>query len=347
MAAEDRHDMRGSSVISVANRLLHSGLRSDSLAGMRRGASAEIGLLVFLGLLMVLAASIQPRFISPSNLRDVLVQAAPLLMVTMGQAFVILVRGLDLSVASLMATVAVLATAFNAKSDVMIMPIFAVAVVFSALVGLINGWLVTKRRVSPFLATLAMMILLQGLRFSYTQGAPAGNLPPGFRMIGSGNVLGVPINLLAALVLGAFLWVVLHRSVFGRSVFIVGGNPRAAKLVGIFADRVTIACYVICSVMAGIGGLFLVGFVGTLDNWVGRGYELDSIVAAVMGGVALTGGRGSIVGAFLGALILVMIFNVIVIVGLPVQGQLVVKGVVIIAAAAVYSRLAMQQPSRR
>ena len=321
-------------------------LPREALAALARGARGEVGLLVFLGLLMALATLIQPRFINPANLRDVLVQAAPLLMVTMGQAFVILVRGLDLSVASLMATVAVLATAFNAQSDAAIVPIFAAAIVFSAAVGLVNGWLVTKRGVSPFLATLAMMILLQGLRFSYTQGAPAGNLPPGFRVLGAGEWLGTPINLLAALALAGLLWTALHRGVFGRCVFIVGGNPRAAKLVGIRADRTTIACYVICSVMAGIGGLFLVGFVGTLDNWVGRGYELDSIVAAVMGGVALSGGRGSIPGALLGALILVMIFNVIVITGLPVQGQFVVKGLVIIAAAAVHANWASRREMR-
>ena len=321
-------------------------LPREALAALARGARGEAGLLVFLGLLMALATLIQPRFINPANLRDVLVQAAPLLMVTMGQAFVILVRGLDLSVASLMATVAVLATAFNAQSDAAIVPIFAAAIVFSAAVGLVNGWLVTKRGVSPFLATLAMMILLQGLRFSYTQGAPAGNLPPGFRVLGAGEWLGTPINLLAALALAGLLWTALHRGVFGRCVFIVGGNPRAAKLVGIRADRTTIACYVICSVMAGIGGLFLVGFVGTLDNWVGRGYELDSIVAAVMGGVALSGGRGSIPGALLGALILVMIFNVIVITGLPVQGQFVVKGLVIIAAAAVHANWASRREMR-
>lgn len=321
----------------VAGRLLAYRLPRDAMAILARGPRGEIGLVMFLAVLMAVATLIQPRFINPANLRDILVQAAPLLMVTMGQAFVILVRGLDLSVASLMATVAVLATAFNAESDAAIVPIFAAAIIFSAMVGMANGWLVTKRGVSPFLATLAMMILLQGVRFSYTQGAPAGNLPPGFRVLGAGEWLGMPINLLAALTLAVVLWAVLHRGVFGRSVLIVGGNPRAARLAGIRVDRTTIACYMICSVMAGIGGLFLVGFVGTVDNWVGRGYELDSIVAAVMGGVALSGGRGSISGALLGALILVMIFNVIVITGLPVQGQLVVKGVVIIAAAVIYA----------
>ena len=174
---------------------------------------------------MALATLVQPRFMSPANLRDVLVQAAPLLMVTMGQAFVILVRGLDLSVASLMATVAVLATAFNATSDAAIGPIFVTAIAFSAAVGLANGWLVARRDVSPFLATLAMMILLQGVRFSYTQGAPAGTLPQGFRVLGAGDWLGMPINLMAALALAVVLWAVLHRGVFGRHVFHRGRQP--------------------------------------------------------------------------------------------------------------------------
>ena len=297
----------------------------------------EFGLVIFALVLIVVATSIQPRFLNPVNVRDLLIQAAPLLIVTLGQAFVILVRGLDLSVASLMATVAVLATEFNAESNAMILPIFLLAIVFSATVGLINGLLVTKRSVSPFLVTLAMMIMLQGLRFFITQGAPGGSLPSGFRVLGNGTLIGIPINLLVALALAYLLYLLLHRSKFGRGVFIVGGNPRSADLVGIRSDRTTIWCYVICSVLAGIGGLFLVGFVGTVDNWVGRGYELDSIIAAVIGGVVLSGGRGSILGALLGAFILVLVFNVIIIVGLPVQGQLIVKGLVIIGAAALYA----------
>ena len=321
--------------------------------GIGRANVPRLALGLMLVLTLLLGIAVNPHFMSPRNLANMLEQAAGLGFASIGQTLAVL-SGIPVgrmlvvvyAASGLMATVAVLATAFNAQSDVMIVPIFAAAIAFSALVGLVNGWLVTRRGVSPFLATLAMMILLQGLRFSYTQGAPAGNLPPGFRVIGAGDVLGVPINLLAALALAVLLWLVLHRGVFGRRVFIVGGNPRAATLVGISADRVTIVCYVICSVMAGIGGLFLVGFVGTLDNWVGRGYELDSIVTAVMGGVALSGGRGSIVGALLGALILVMIFNVIVIMGLPVQAQFVVKGVVIIAAAAIYANWTIQWRSR-
>ena len=292
---------------------------------------------LFLGLLAI-ATAISPSFLSVSNIQDVLTQAAPLMIVVIGQTFVILVRGLDLSVASLMATVAVMATAFNTQDNAMIPVIFVSAIVLCTVVGFINGWLVTKRNVSPFLATLAMMIVLQGLRFYYTQGAPAGVLPEGFRFIGTGKFLGIPVNVIGFLILFAGLSFLLQKTVYGRKIFIVGGNPTSADLVGINSHNVTIACYIICSIMAGIAGLLLVGFVGTVDNFVGRGYELDSIVAAVVGGVALSGGKGNLLGAVLGALILVVLFNIVIIIGLPVQAQLVIKGVIIIAAAALFAR---------
>ena len=265
--------------------------------------------------LIAVATILKPSFLSLNNIQDILTQAAPLALVVLGQAFVILVRGLDLSVASLMASSAVLATAFNATSDAMIPVIFAATVLVSACVGLINGMLVTKRNVSPFLATLAMMIVLQGVRFYYTQGAPYGSLPEGFRFLGVGRIAGIPVNICAFCVCFCFLCWLLHKSSFGRMIYITGGNPTSAKLVGINADRVTIFCYVISSVMAGIAGLFLVGFVGTVDNWVGRGYEIDAIVACVLGGIMLTGGKGTLWGAATGALILILIFNVVIILG--------------------------------
>jgi ribose transport system permease protein len=295
-------------------------------------------LLAFLALLVLVAALLSPAFLSLANVRDILTQAAPLGFVVLGQAFVIMVRGLDLSVASVMATVAVLATAFNAGSDAMIPVIFAASMALAAAVGLVNGLLVAKRGVSPFLATLAMMIVLQGLRFAYTQGAPAGTLPPGMRWLGTGTILGVPANIVALALVATALALLLHRSALGRRITMVGGNPRAADLVGVRSDRVTILAYVIGSMMAGLAGLFLVGYVGTVDNWVGRGYELDSIVGAIIGGVALTGGTGTVPGALLGALVLVVIFNIVVILGLPIEVQLIIKGLVIVLAAAIHMR---------
>jgi len=294
------------------------------------------GLAIFLGALLVVAAVVSPPFLRPANLVNVLTIAAPLGMVVVGQTFVILVRGLDLSVASLMATVAVLATAFRATSNDAIPVIFVAAIAFSAVVGFVSGWFVAKRNVSPFLATLAMMIILQGMGFAYTGGAPISTLPPGMAFLASGRVFGVPVNLITLAVLAAVLGIVLHRSRLGRQIFMVGSNPKAAFLNGVPRDRVVILCYVICSICAGIGGLFLLGYVGTVSNWVGQGYELDSIVAAVMGGVALTGGRGNVFAALLGVAVLVVINNLVLLLGLPIEMQLIIKGVIIIGAAAFY-----------
>ncbi|MCV3210796.1 ABC transporter permease [Mesorhizobium sp. YC-39] len=299
------------------------------------------GLVIFLVALMVVAAVASPTFLRPANLVNVLTIAAPLGMVVVGQTFVILVRGLDLSVASLMATVAVLATAFKATTNEAIPLIFIAAIALSALVGLVNGWLVAKRNVSPFLATLAMMIILQGARFAYTGGAPISTLPPGMGFLASGRILGVPVNLITLAFLATAFGIVLHRSRLGREIFMVGSNPKAAFLNGVAPDRVVILCYVICSVCAGIGGLFLLGYVGTVSNWVGQGYELDSIVAAVMGGVALSGGRGNVFAALLGVAVLVVINNLVLLLGFPIEMQLIIKGIIIIGAAAFYrTRLA-------
>ncbi|MCY4149708.1 MAG: ABC transporter permease [Gammaproteobacteria bacterium] len=317
---------------------------SEVAANLSEGTSKTVKQLgrfivpLSLMLLVGTATLLQPSFLSVNNVQDILTQAAPLALVVLGQAFVILVRGLDLSVASLMASAAVLATAFNATSDAMIPVIFLITIAASAGVGLINGLLVTKRNVSPFLATLAMMIVLQGIRFYYTQGAPSGSLPEGFRILGAGRIAGIPVNMLVFFFFFCILGWLLHKSSFGRKIYITGGNPKSANLVGIQADRVTIVCYVICSVMAGIAGLFLVGFVGTVDNWVGRGYELDAIVACVLGGIMLTGGKGTLWGAATGALILTLIFNIVIILGLPVQAQLIIKGIIIIFVAGLFSR---------
>lgn len=295
------------------------------------------GIFIFLVAAIVVAALISPAFLSGANLSNMLMQLAPLGIVVIGQTFVILVRGLDLSVASVMATAAVVATSFNGQdSDAPIILIVCIAV--GGLTGLANGVLITKRNVSPFLATLATMIVLQGLRFAWTQGAPSGNVPGSFRTLGTGTISGIPYNLLVMLACAAIFAVVLHRAAFGRKVYITGGNAVTARLVGIAADRVTIACYVICGALAAIAGLILSGFVGVVDNFVGRGFELDSIVAAVMGGVALSGGRGTIGGALAGAAILVILSNAVVMVGMPVQLQTIVKGMVIIIAASLYVR---------
>jgi ribose/xylose/arabinose/galactoside ABC-type transport system permease subunit len=290
---------------------------------------------VFAALLLV-AGALSPAFLRPSNLANMVQQVAPLGIVVIGQTLVILVRGLDLSVASVMATAAVVATAFHGEPrDVG--PIIGVALAIGVLVGLVNGLLVTKRSVSPFLATLATWMVLEGMRYVYNGGAPSGNVPRFFRVVGSQSFHGVPVNVVALAGIASAGVLLLGRSSFGRRVYLVGGNPTMARLVGIHVDRVVIVCYVLSGALAALAGLVLSGFVGLVDNFVGRGFELDSIIAAVLGGVALSGGRGTIAGALVGAAILVSISNAVLMLGLPIEMQLVIKGTVIVAAAALHA----------
>lgn len=301
-----------------------------------RAFAERNSLLLFCIVLTAGAALFAPGFRSPNNLQNVLTNASPLGVVVLGQCLVILVRGFDLSVASVMATAAVIATSFDETTDWSVIPIIAVSLLMAVLVGSVNGYLVTHRKVSPFLATLAVMIVLQGIRFAWTKGAPSGRVPEMIRLVGSQAIYGIPINLILLLVLAVIVGVMLRRTAFGRKIYMVGGNPRAAELVGVNVSRVIFACYVLSSVLAAIGGLVLVGYVGSVDNWVGRGYELNSIIATVMGGVSLGGGRGTVAGALIGAFVLTEIFNIALLLGFPVQFQWVVKGVIILLAVAVY-----------
>lgn len=293
------------------------------------------GIFLFFVVLVAVSGIASPAFLHGDNVINMLVQFAPLGIVVTGQVFVILVGGLDLSVASVMATAAVAATAFDG-TNASAPAIFGATLAICVCTGVVNGVLVTKRQVSPFLATFATAVVLEGLRFAYTQGAPSGNVPPLFHQMGTGFVYGVPVNVVMLAACAIVFGVLLHRSTFGRRVFMVGGNTESARLVGVYPDRIRIACYVISSILAGLAGLVLSGFVGIVDNWVGKGFELDSIVAAVMGGVALSGGRGSLLGGLAGAAILIVVFNVVLLIGMPVQAQTIVKGLIIVGASACY-----------
>jgi ribose/xylose/arabinose/galactoside ABC-type transport system permease subunit len=294
-------------------------------------------LAAFVALLVLAAALLQPAFLAPGNLRDVLVQAAPLCLVVLGQTLVIIVRGLDLSMASVCASVAVMATAFNTTSDSMVPVIVCAGLALGAAVGAFNAWLVVRRGISPFLATLAVMIVLQGARFAYTGGAPSGTLPEGMAALSSGVVAGLPVSTWIVLLAAGGCALFLTRSVAGRETLLVGSNPEAARLIGLPVARRIALAYVLSGMLAAAAGLVLVGYVGIVDNWTGKGLELDAIAAAVLGGAALSGGKGSVAGSILGALLLVMVFNIMVMLGLPVEAQMVVQGVVIIAAAATYA----------
>ena len=301
------------------------------------------GIYVFLGLLFLFSSIVSPAFLTAQNIKNILTPAAALGIVAIGQTFVILTGGgaLDLSVASIMATVAVIIARNTGGQDALLLPYTLVSLLFGIVVGLVNGGLITKRKVQPLIATLGVMIIVQAVRFLYTHGTSRGSYPPLLRFLGTGNIGGIPVSVLSLCIFIVIGVIVLKKTVFGRQVYAIGGNIHTARLSGYNTDLIIIVIYVISGFMAAVAGLYLAGWIGVADNWVGQGYEIDSIAAVVMGGTSFRGGRGGILGTIAGVLILTIMYNLLLLLHLPLQIQYVVKGSVIIFAVSFYARKAV------
>lgn len=299
----------------------------------------KYGIYIFLAILFLTASLLSPAFLKPQNLKDILNQSAALGMVSIGQTFVVLIGGggLDLSVASVMATVSVIIAHKTGGQDALLLPYAMVCLLFGLIVGVANGLLITKRKVQPFMATLGMMIIVQGVRFLYTKGMPKGEFPPFLRFMGTGNVGPIPTSILSLAILVIIALIVLRKTTFGRKIYAIGGNVHTARLCGYNIDLIVTAGYMISGFFAAIAGLYLAGWIGYSDNWVGKGYELDSIAAVVMGGTTFEGGRGGVLGTIIGVLIVMMLYNLVLLLHFPIQAQYIVKGLVIILATSFYA----------
>jgi ribose/xylose/arabinose/galactoside ABC-type transport system permease subunit len=286
---------------------------------------------------VVVAAVSSPAFLQPENLFNVLRQSASLGIIAIGQTFVILTGGIDLSVGAQISLFAILAATIMNGNPAMIVPALLACVGMGIGIGLINGLLITKRRVAPFIATLGMSIVITGAQLVWTNGAPSGRMPDFIRFLGRGGIGPIPAAVIVFLILALISAFVLRKTAFGRQVYAVGGNPEAARLSGVHTDRIIIAVYVMSGVMAALGGIILGGFIGVTDNWVGRGLDLDSIAAVVIGGTSLFGGRGGISGTVAGVILMTILLNLVLLLGLPVEVQFILKGLVIIVAVTLYT----------
>ena len=294
------------------------------------------GVYVALGVVVLISALLSPAFYKFSNLLNVLRAAAVLGIVSIGQTLVILAGGIDLSVGAVMGTVAIFISEFTGGKDEKVAIAILACLLIGVIVGWINGVLTTKRNIPPFVATLGMLIFVEGIRFAYTGGVISGRPAPFIRVLAS--IIGpipVPVVIMtaSALVIG----LILKKSTFGRHLYATGGNRQAARFSGINVDRVSITTYIVCSFFAAIAGLLLAGYIGYGDRYLGRGFDLDSIAAVVVGGTSFSGGRGGIGGTIAGVLLLTALFNIVLILNLQVHYQHIVKGFVIIAAVMVYS----------
>jgi ribose/xylose/arabinose/galactoside ABC-type transport system permease subunit len=300
------------------------------------------GVYVSLGVLMLVALVATPSVYSPQSITLNLRQAAQLGLVAIGQTLVLLIAGLDLSVGGVIVLTNVIIAEVTRGQDTQIPVALLVSLGLGGLVGLTNGLLVTKRNVPPFVATLGVLVLVSGATVAYTKGIPSGFVPEGLKTLNQ-SVGPFPVAFLLWLAFNGLFAFLLYKTPWGRRVYAVGNNREAARLSGVRIDLVRISVFVLCSVMAAVAGIVLSGYIGYVDRYLGRGFDLDSIAAAVVGGVAFTGGRGSLLGTMAGVMIVQLLSAMTLVLGISLELQLVVKGFVIVAAVALYSMASRQQ----
>jgi ribose/xylose/arabinose/galactoside ABC-type transport system permease subunit len=281
---------------------------------------------------LLVAAVFVPSFFKLSDLNTIAIQVAVLGIVAVGQTLVLLVRSIDLSVSAVLALGAVIVVQTEAGSSILVTLIEAF--VLALIIGLANGLLVTKRQVPPFIATFGMLVFVSGARLAYTSGQASGTVPGLLRAISIGQLGPIPAGLVVWLIVNAVVGFILLFTRYGRWIYAVGGSPEAARYAGMPIDAVVIACHIACALLALLGGLVLSGYIGYVDLRLGADYNLNSIAASIVGGTTFTGGRGNLLGAAAGAILLVALLNLVVVAGLPIHWQLAMQGLVLVAASA-------------
>jgi ribose transport system permease protein len=303
-----------------------------------RAAPAIILALAAAAYLTVVTLSGQTQYLSTGNLVAILNRSVALWITAIGQTLAILVASIDLSVANLISVAAVLASFIMKGDPAMILPAVVTVLGVGALVGLVNGLVVTKLRVNPLIATLGMALLLQGALSSNFNNF-AGSVPEPFKWFAYGTAGPVPVSLIFVALLTAGTWFLLRRTKLGSDIYAVGGNADAARYAGIRTDRVVIAAHVLCSLAAATAGLYLASRLGSGAPWIGRDgvYDLESIAVVVIGGTLLAGGRGGVLGTVAGVLIFSLIDSVFNVAGVDAFAKQVLRGVIIVAAVALYA----------
>lgn len=292
----------------------------------------KYGLFLAFVILCVILSSLTSKFFQIGNIVNVIRQISISSILAIGVTFVVLTGGIDLSLGSLVAVSGVSAALFaHPNTYPLIVPIL-VGVGVGVVVGIFNGLLVTKGKVAPFIVTLGVMTAARGAALIIADGRPVSDLSDDFRFIGGGELFGIPFPIIIMIVIFFIALFILTKTKYGRYVYAIGGNEDAARASGIKVHKIKMLVYVICSGLAGLAGVIQASRISVGQPSIGSGYELDAIAAVVIGGVSLSGGRGTVIGTIIGALIIGVLNNGLDLLNVSSYYQQVVKGLIIIGA---------------
>lgn len=292
---------------------------------------SKYGIYLILLILVVIMSFAQDKFMTPNNILNLLRQVSITGGIALGMCFVIASGGIDLSAGSVVALASVVGVTFAKGGYPLIVPV-VVTIAVAMLCGAVNGVLIAKTGITPFIITLGMTQVARGAAMLFTDGRPQNNFIESFKFIGQGYKLGVPMPIYFFVLLIVICYIALHRARYGRHLLATGGNPIAAKVSGINTDSVIIRAYILEGILVGISAIIFVARTGTASPGYADGYELDAIAACAIGGVSMSGGRATILGTVIGALIIGVINNGLNLLNVSSYIQYVVKGTIIILA---------------
>ena len=302
--------------------------------------------LILLGMLIAMTF-LSPAFLTARNLLNIVRQISVMGLIAIGVTMVIITGGIDLSSGSVLALAAVVATSLAQRLDwaeikfpgldvPVFVPILA-ALAVGAVCGLVNGSLIARFKIPPFIATLGMMTVARGFALIYSE-RPVSGLKDSYTYIGQGEPFGIPVPILILALVAIAAHILLNNTRFGRHIYALGGNEQAARISGINIGRVKIGVYTIAGLLAGLSGLVLSSRIGSGQPGLGLGYELDAIASAVIGGTSLSGGIGTIWGTIVGALIIGVLNNGLDLLNVSAYWQTIVKGSIIVIAVIIDER---------
>jgi ribose transport system permease protein len=306
------------------------------------GSLARFQSLIALFVLCLVLSLLSDKFLTGDNAWNVLRQISVNVCISTGMTLVVLTAGIDLSVGSILAFSGAVAAGLlkeglqfpsaNLFVGFTVLGAVLAGIIIGSILGLFNGWVITRFKVPPFVATLAMLTIARGFTFLWTKGFPISNLGSNFDYIGTGWFLGIPLPVWISGVIVPVTVLITRRTRLGRYIYAIGGNESAARLSGININAVKIAVYTLAGALAAVGGIIVTSRLDSAQPNAGVSYELDAIAAVVIGGTSLSGGRGSIMGTVLGAIIIGVLNNGLVLLNVTPFWQQVVKGAVILLA---------------
>src|SRR5262245_11845785 len=301
--------------------------------------------LIALIILCLVISLLSDKFLTATNAWNVMRQISVNICISVGMTLVVLTAGIDLSIGSVLAlcgaiTAGLLKNGIEIPSSNLyigftILGATVAGLLVGSLLGWFNGWTITKFKVPPFVATLAMLTIARGLTMLWTKGFPITGLGEKFAHLGTGWFLGIPLPVWISGIIVFIAVVITNKTKLGRYIYAIGGNENAATLSGINIKKVKIAVYTIAGALAAVGGMLVTSRLDAAQPNAGTGYELDSIAAVVIGGTSLSGGRGSVLGTVLGAVIIGVLNNGLVLLNVSPFWQQVVKGFVILIAVVI------------